>query len=41
MFVKDRDTGKEIGVVSSRVDYGPLFSENLLRKDAFGGRASS
>ena len=36
MLVRDRTTGREIGVVSSRVDYGPLFSENLLRKDAFG-----
>ncbi|HEV8269611.1 MAG TPA: methyl-accepting chemotaxis protein [Thermoanaerobaculia bacterium] len=36
MLVKDRDTGKELGVVSSRVDYGPLFSENLVRKEAFG-----
>src|SRR5258706_10581372 len=36
MLVKDRDTGKELGVVSSRVDYGPLFSANLVRKEAFG-----
>lgn len=36
MLIKDRDTGKELGVVSSRVDYGPLFSENLIRKETFG-----
>jgi methyl-accepting chemotaxis protein len=36
MLVKDRDTGKEIGVVSSRIDYGPLFSENLIKKETFG-----
>jgi methyl-accepting chemotaxis protein len=36
MIVKDRDTGKELGVVSSRVDYGPLFSENLIKRETFG-----
>jgi methyl-accepting chemotaxis protein len=36
MIVKARETGKELGVICSRVDYGTLFSENLAKKEAFG-----
>jgi methyl-accepting chemotaxis protein len=36
MLVKDKESGKEIGVVCARVDYGPLFSENLAKKETFG-----
>ena len=36
MLVKDRDTGQDIGVVISRIDYGALFSENLVAKETFG-----
>jgi methyl-accepting chemotaxis protein len=36
MLVKDEDSGKDLGVVLSRIDYGALFSENLVAKETFG-----
>jgi methyl-accepting chemotaxis protein len=35
-LVKDRLSGALLGVVSSYVDYGRLFSDNLVKKEAFG-----
>ncbi|MBI5442376.1 MAG: methyl-accepting chemotaxis protein [Deltaproteobacteria bacterium] len=36
MLVKEPRTEQEVGVVSALVDYGRLFTENLVEKEAFG-----
>jgi methyl-accepting chemotaxis protein len=36
MLVKDRDTGQDLGLVLSRVDYATLFAENMVAKETFG-----
>jgi methyl-accepting chemotaxis protein len=34
--VEEGGSGRTIGVVSARVDYGALFTENLVKKETFG-----
>jgi methyl-accepting chemotaxis protein len=34
--VEEGGSGRTIGVVCARVDYGALFTENLVKKEAFG-----
>lgn len=36
MLVKEQGSDRVVGVVCARVDYGALFTENLVKKETFG-----